>query len=234
MISLIDGDIVTYRCAASCQEGDGVDVAILRADKLMGQILEETQADEYKVFISGGSNFRYDVWSEYKANRRDVPKPPHLQPTREFLVTEWNAEPCDGMEADDALGIAQRKLDTVICSIDKDLLQVPGNHYNFVKQEWKEINERCGFINFYRQLILGDKGDNIPGFDGLFRSKTPKFIQRFYDELESLETEREMYDHCLSLYNGDEETLQRNAQLLYILREEGKYWTKPQNMSEKL
>ena len=42
MIALLDGDLVAYRCAASA-ESDPVDIAIIRADRLMRDILEATE-----------------------------------------------------------------------------------------------------------------------------------------------------------------------------------------------
>ena len=225
MIALIDGDIIAYRCAASCKEDDPSEIAILRADKLMRQILEETQSDSCKTFLSGSSNFRYDIYPEYKANRKDAPRPPHLQPTREFLVTEWNAEVCDGIEADDALGINQTE-ESIVCSIDKDLLQVPGRHYNFVRSEESFVTNVGGLRTLYKQIILGDKTDNVPGFDGKFRQKAPKFVAEWFTFIDDLETEVEMYDFVCGLYK-DKSVVNRNATLLYVLREEGKQWEPP-------
>ena len=241
MIALIDGDIVAYRCSASCKEADPLEISCIRTDRLLSDILQEVEADKYKIFLSGGSNFRYDIYPEYKANRKDKPRPVHLQSTREFMINEWNAELCDGIEADDALGIHQDQIGpyepphegeykTVICSIDKDLLQIPGLHWNFVKKEWADISSIQGLRNFYKQLLLGDRTDNIPGFDGKMRTKLPKFLEFNYYQLDSLENEWDMYDYLVTIYAGDKETLFRNAQLLYIQREENDKWNPPEKL----
>ena len=68
----------------------------------------------------------------------------------EYLVKEYKAEVCDGQEADDALGINQTD-QTIICTIDKDLLMIPGQHYNFVKEEFKTVTYLDGLKHFYMQ-----------------------------------------------------------------------------------
>jgi 5'-3' exonuclease len=109
LLALIDGDICCYRAAASCEptkakpDREPQEVAIMRADELMRRILHETSSDTYKLYIGGSDNFRYKIYPEYKANRLDKPKPEYLQDVRAFLVSEWNAEIVNGMEADDAM-----------------------------------------------------------------------------------------------------------------------------------
>jgi 5'-3' exonuclease len=56
---------------------------------------------------------------------------------------------------------------TVICSIDKDLHQIPGLHYNFVKKEWSQIEPWDGLKWFYQQLLIGDSTDGIKGCSGI-------------------------------------------------------------------
>jgi 5'-3' exonuclease len=120
-LALVDADIVCFRCAAS-SEHDPQDIAEIRVNEMMQKILHDTNAKTYKAFLTGKNNFRYDIYPEYKANRKGKPRPIHLQACRDLLVTQWNAEITDGYEADDALGIEQTKanLDSVICSIDKE------------------------------------------------------------------------------------------------------------------
>ena len=105
-IALIDADIPCYRAAAA-SENDPLDICLMRADKMMRNIIEETSATGYLAFLSGPNNFRKEIYPEYKANRKDVVRPRHLPSVRQFLVSEWNAIVTDGHEADDAIGVAQ-------------------------------------------------------------------------------------------------------------------------------
>lgn len=227
LLALCDGDIVAYRPAASCEKAgpDGVrvpveslEIGIARADELMHRILYETGATSYRIFLSGGENFRHHIYPQYKANRASLPRPEYLQPIREHLVKAWNAEVVVNIEADDAMGIYQTQ-DTIICSIDKDMLQVPGRHYNFVKNEFYDINDVDGRRHFWLQMIMGDRADNVPGYDGLMRQKVPKFLMPKITSLEEATTDEEMEAIVKEMYI-DETQFEINKKLFFILREE--------------
>lgn len=220
MISLIDGDIICYRSAAAA-ENDGVEYALLNTDRLMRTILAETEATSFNAWISASdkSNFRYKENPLYKANRKDKPKPIHLEACRRFLTEEWGAVTVVGAEADDALSIAQDKegvdgvYETVICSIDKDLLQVPGFHYNFVRKEFSQVSYIGGIKFFYKQMLIGDTVDYIQGVVGLGKAKAAKII-------DPLTTEKEMYEVVCNLYK-DPDRFDMNANCLWLYREDG-------------
>lgn len=196
----------------------------------MRRIVHETASDKYQVYISGPENYRYNIDPNYKANRKDTPRPEWLQPVREYLVTDWNAQVCDGIEADDALGIEQTHAgeETVICSIDKDLKQIPGRHYNFVTNEFDYVSPRQALLSFYTQLIMGDRSDNIQGYDGKMRQKVPQFLYPLMDELHGAESEYDMFRVVQEVYELGDEALLRNGQLLYIQRSEGDMWQFPE------
>lgn len=224
--ALIDGDIVAYRCAASCEEDDSPGLAMWRCNDLIERILERVSATGYTVYLSGGENFRKEIDSNYKANRKDKPKPKWLQACREYLVVEWNASVTDGYEADDALAAAQTD-STFICSLDKDLLQVPGMHYNWVKDEEYYITPHQGLYNFWTQTLVGDVADNITGIRGLGPKKTAKLFDPIMEEnLSYEELNRRFYELVAEQYN-DTERLHRNCHLLYIRRAEDDIWVNP-------
>ena len=224
---LVDADIVAYRCAAA-SANDTEAIACWQVSEMMNRILHETNALSYKSFLSGSGNFRYGIYPDYKANRRDLPKPVHLQAVREHLVKAWNSSVTDGIEADDAMGIAQYSLldETCIASIDKDMLMIPGHHYNFVKQEFTHVSPLEGLRNFYKQLIMGDRSDNIPGYDGKMRVKVPQFLQPDMEYIDSYMNEWEMFCHVRDMYNNDEKLL-LSGQCLWIQRREGDLWKFP-------
>lgn len=197
----------------------------------MQRILYETGSTGYLSFLSGSNSFRKELNPEYKANRKDRIEPEYLQPVREHLVVGWQSTIADYVEADDELGIAQTQLDepTIICSIDKDLLQVPGMHYNFVTGVFRTVTELEALHNFYYQIIMGDNSDNIKGFDGIGRAKVPKFLEPTISYLWSLTTEQDMYDFTRDLYqqHGMEDQYEMNAHCLYIHRKTGDKWHAP-------
>lgn len=210
MIALIDADIVNYRVGYTTDdEPEGI--AFARVDEMMDNIVDRTGASEYMAFLTASQDptqFRKLVYPEYKAKRKQ-PKPKHYTAIRKYLVDNWDAEIVSGIEADDALGIHQSP-DTVICSIDKDLLQVEGRHYNFVKDEWHDIDETEGSRRFYTQMIMGDSTDNIKGIPG----KGEKAAMR---ALDGIDLEKDMFDIVRDMYGIDEEMIM-NGQCLWILR----------------
>ena len=240
MQALLDGDLIAYRCAASCEKQGVVTedfgIACARADNLIMNIEDAVNAnDKSQIFLSGGENFRKSIYPEYKANRADQKRPDYLEPLREWLVTKWGAKVTDGIEADDALGIAQTAAEegtTIICSLDKDLLQVPGHHYSWeistskwIKEaSFKNVSPQEGLFNFYWQLVMGDVADNVPGYDGKMRQKVPKFLTPHYEIMQVMETEQELFNYVLELYNLPVHDLLTNGTCLWVQRYEGEDW----------
>ena len=222
MIALIDMDLVVFRCAASA-ENDPLGIAIYRAEELLDNILNKVGATEYKAYISSDTNFRKEIYPEYKAQRSPV-KPVHLLAMKEYAFTKMGAilSP-QGLEADDMLGIEQDKSThtTTICSLDKDLLQIPGNHFQWEigtskwnkPDNWLTQSELEGYRLFYQQAIKGDPTDNIKGIKG----KGKVFAEK---ALADCTTELEMFNVVRDLYGNDEE-FKMNAGCVWILRELG-------------
>lgn len=220
MIALIDMDLVVFRCAASA-ENDEFGIAIYRAEELLDNILTKVEATSYKAYLSSSSNFRKKIYPEYKAHRT-AQKPIHLASLREYAVDKMNAVIApEGLEADDMLGIDQDKQDgtTTICSLDKDLLQIPGHHFQWEIRTttWNKPDtfltqsELEGYRLFYEQCIKGDATDNIKGIPKMGKVRATK-------ELEGCTTELEMFNKVRELYGNDDE-FKMNAGCLWILRE---------------
>ena len=216
MKALIDMDLIAFRCAASA-ENDSAEIAIYRMNELLDIILSATEATEYRAFLTGKKNFRKTIYPEYKANRTQ-PKPKYLSDCREYACEHMGAEITDhDLEADDYLGIHQTE-DTIICSLDKDLLQIAGNHFQWAisGKGWSKPNtfieqtELEGLRLFYEQCLKGDSSDNVKGINGVGDAKARKFLK-------DCTTEKEMLDVVLKMYPHEEEFL-LNAQCLWILR----------------
>jgi DNA polymerase-1 len=205
--ALLDGDIYAFRVACTT-ENDNEAIAVYRVNEMIENTLAEVEASEYKLFLTSPDNFRKHVYPEYKANRTAT-KPKHLQFLKDYLVESWQGQVAERMEADDYLGINQHE-SSIICSIDKDLLQVPGKHYNIVKKEFYEVDEETGFRNFYTQLLTGDTSDNIKGIAGIGPVKAKKALTGYFTEQGMFSVVREMYQN--------DEWMIMNGQCLWILR----------------
>ena len=212
--ALIDGDVIVYR--AGFAGNDKLEASLGNVKLLLKAILNTLETDDYQVYISSDdkSNFRYVVakTQEYKGNRKNASRPNYYKEIRKYLKEKWGAEEVSGMEADDALGIAQNE-STIMCSIDKDLNMVPGWHYNFVTKEKYYIQDddnlnlsidkkgkrktykldRGGLKWFYAQTLLGDICDNIPGIRGLGPVAVDNILKNCYTEKEMIDTVWEIY-----------------------------------------
>ena len=222
---LIDGDILTYRAAYSC-EGQPLEDAEDKIDEMVTDIMRDTAFDEtseaYDIFITGGGNFRYDIQPTYKANRSGKPKPEHLADLRDYLVRSYGATVSNGQEADDDIATRATQLgrDAIIASIDKDFLQVPCWHYNINKKTLVQVAPHEGLVFFYTQILMGDAADNVIGLKGVGPVRAGKMLG-------GITTEKELYDACVAAYGGDVGKVVENARLLWLRREEGQVWFPP-------
>ena len=114
--------------------------------------------------LGSATNFRYSISSTYKSNRRKYRRPAGYAKLREWLSETWPIVRYKNLEADDAIGISEKK-DDVIVSGDKDLKTIPGLH--LLDEEIVEITERQADMNFYKQILVGDRADNFFGCPGI-------------------------------------------------------------------
>ena len=128
---LIDADTLAY-VAAIMAEGLDDSSARYNVDEMLENVLIDCNDSDYICYLTGDNNFRYKVYPEYKANRKDMVKPTYLPVTRQRLIDEYNAIVSVDCEADDLVGIEHFKRDCepTIVSIDKDLDQFYGWHWN--------------------------------------------------------------------------------------------------------
>lgn len=181
----------------------------------------------YTTFLTGNKNFRVHVDPEYKANRKDVKKPEHLPAIRKYLQTHHFAQVSEGCEADDFFGQAcldakKENMEPIVVSIDKDLNQIAGIHYNFVRDELYVVTERQADKVFWRQMLEGDRADNITGINQVGPKKAAGMIPHSNKETLKMDndTAKEVVIGQYKKEFGDEweEKYNKNCDLLWIWR----------------
>lgn len=221
-LALLDGDIITYRIAFTTQDVDEK-IVLSRINSYLDNILFDSGASDYVVFLTGGNNYRKLIYPDYKANRTQE-KPKHYELIRTYLMDHEAAVMCEDEEADDVMGYSQTE-DTIICSIDKDLDQIPGRHFNFVKNKHYEITPEEGMAFFYSQLLTGDRVDNIPGLPKVGPAKAKKILGEWTNEQDAKTKTLAAYQEFLGL---DEEKARERinliGKLLYIRRQPSEMW----------
>ena len=139
--------------------------------------------DDLFIAVKGIGNFRKDLYPKYKANRPPLKEDlkEALTYAHEYIVDKHNAVMANGMEADDLVSIwayecMDSGTDYEVVGIDKDLLQIPGHHYNFVKNQHQYVSEDDANYNLMRQCLVGDSSDNIPGIKGIGPKKADRIL----------------------------------------------------------
>lgn len=218
--AIIDADSLIYAVGFSSNDVEEA-IAKSRLEAMMIELCMDLDCEDYVGFLTGKGNFRNDiaVTVPYKG-QRVADKPIHYQALRDHLIGSWGFTVTEGIEADDAVGIAAYALkedESIIVHIDKDLNQFRGWHYNYRKKEKYYVSEFEGLVNFYTQILTGDRIDNIVGLKGIGPVKAKKLLK-------DCTTEQELYKAVLEAYEGDKDRVTENAQLLWLQRFEGDIW----------
>jgi len=148
------------------------------------------------VFDSPGATFRDALYPAYKSNR--PPMPPELAAQIDLVPKVIGAFGISslrvqGVEADDLIATLTRKasatdLQVVICSSDKDLMQLIGPGISMldamknrlvgpsgVQEKWGVPPERVGDL----LALVGDAVDNVPGVPGIGPKTAAALIAEF-------------------------------------------------------
>ena len=227
-VALVDADVLTYQIGYGADD-DEESHAVTTLDGFICDLMLFDLPDVYnfEFYITGKDkstpNYReaIAVTQPYKGNREGTRKPVHLQALRDRLTDYWNASVAVGEEADDSISKRMTQLgDAAICvSIDKDLDTVQGWHYNFRKEILYYVDEFEALYNFYTQLLVGDRVDNIRGVSGIGVKKAAKL-------LDELTTEKQMWDVCVEAHGSYDRALE-DAQLLHMRRKDDELWQPP-------
>jgi len=149
------------------------------------------------VFDAKGSNFRHQMFPDYKANR----SPAHddliiqIEPLYKIIRAMGFHFLCEeGVEADDVIATlsrfaTQNDIETIIASSDKDLFQLVGGNIKQLDMKGKlyseaEVEEKMGVRpNQILDLLAltGDSVDNIPGVPSVGPKTAAKWLEQYSD-----------------------------------------------------
>lgn len=143
------------------------------ADETMSIILKNCSCDAYIGFIKGKdtTKSRVTINPEYKANRSHVP-PQWWEFVKEYLISSWGVIEVNNLEVDDAVNITRLTIpDSFIVAIDGDLLGLQGTHFKWrlkdsLNGEWITVTKDQAVHKFWKDMIVGQVGDNIKGLPG--------------------------------------------------------------------
>lgn len=163
-------------------------------------------------FTGRRNSFRYDLLKEafpdeasrqYKAKRKTKRSPSGLTAVKLEMLKFYKGEIHYEYESDDVVEMKKRvdPNNVILVALDKDVwANIPGKHWNYYenkrygkKPHWVTISKDEANYNQYKQVITGDKSDNVPGLYGIGDKKAAKYIQIGM-------TEEELWDGVLEAY----------------------------------
>ncbi len=218
LTTIIDGDSIPYIVAWKYNDNDPNDLerVLDTTDKFVENILNSTGAHHYVGFLGSGRTFRHELDPEYKAKR---PSSTQSYLTwggviKAHLRDKWGFVPVKDLEADDAVAIMQYHLgfeNSTIAHNDKDLGQVPGNHFNIASKKREYVEELEAYRRLCMQYITGDPTDNVKGIKG----KGKVFAEKLLDGAES---RIEMLRRVIKAYTqfSTKEEMVKNFRLLKL------------------
>lgn len=192
---LIDADIAIYKATTANEvpinwEGDlwtlHCDLSKVKCDidDFVENIMEQAKADHVTMCISHQNNFRKMLNPEYKANRKATRKPMCFVPAKEYVMKNYHYEIQPWLEADDVIGILatyDNGEERIVVSEDKDLLTIPGMHWDIKNQTlWEQDKDTADYL-FYKQALTGDSVDNYQGCPGIGPKKAEKILNECED-----------------------------------------------------
>lgn len=188
IVALIDGDVIAYRAAAVCEEGDPDDV-IQAIRNFVGQWARDIEATRSFVLVSEGENFRHDVYPDYKQNRVGKPTPKFAQAAKEWMRSNYHQVLSDPkLEADDRLSLYAtedhgRDEVRVIITTDKDMKQVPAYVYNpdYSVLIDRYTQDECMQMLFF-QWACGDRVDGYNGINNFGVEKYRKWLRELLED----------------------------------------------------
>jgi 5'-3' exonuclease len=232
-IGLLDGDIFLYAiCFPKKQTEEEIKLMGNQLDRSLNDVINElnnylidtlitTNCRYYKGFLSGKS-FRKDIATikEYKGNRTQE-KPKYFNEIKQYLIEQWGFYQDNELryEADDLIAswnkvYMLKEWNPIIITIDKDMDQLAGTHYNPRKKELYSISEGQANYLLWHQVITGDPTDSIKGIEGIGKIGASKILQNKIDHEYKLAT-IEAYISKYDLKNGIN-NFTENFNLVYL------------------
>lgn len=224
-------------------------ILLRHLDTITAACVEKFGRCDFRYFLSGSNNFRYNVASRvpYKGNRLPESRPLHYTAIRQYLEEHWNPSISDGCEADDEISIAAEQAaaqhkDTCVVSIDKDLDQIGGWHYNPNKKVFYQQDRDSALLYLYQQILSGDSTDNIPGCYRIGAERAETLITSWTEDYEGIsrQVEQNLWRNIVGTYIAStgkrgcpyteeeaESVAIETARLVYIQRAPYELWNPP-------
>lgn len=186
--TLIDADSLLYK--AAYREPTNIEKAYLEfcgeVSKSRSAIFNKVQyvkgdTATYELVFTKGSNFRYDIYQEYKASRTG--KMDGVDDLLKLISNRLETTVIAGIEADDYVIAKAKVINCSIACIDKDIIKAsPVETYDYNKNIWNPANSTKDIEQWYLyQALMGDSTDNIKGAKGVGKVGARKIVNQLLE-----------------------------------------------------
>ena len=191
----IDSDSCIFKACHRYKDNWNIELAYMDFMFQIGTIQNKcyqrlAKIEEIKICLTSSTNFRYDIYPEYKANRKKIVDKDALQlkervkELKKVIYQRVKSLVLVGSvwEADDYM-IQLSEKGWILAAIDKDVINASRTScYDYNKSEWIDGKDIADIAEWYLiQAITGDSTDGIPGVKGVGKVGASKFIQEIKD-----------------------------------------------------
>ena len=179
MTLLIDADWLIYSSCCSCEQDVkwNENLHTLHCDERDIHEMIDSRIDYYQTIADDKSDvvmcfteyptFRHQIFSDYKANRKNKRKPLALYAMVEQIKQRYESVSYTGLEGDDVLGLlatSKRYSNPIVVSPDKDMKTVPCTL--IASDDMELITKKKADRHWMLQALTGDTTDNFKGLIG--------------------------------------------------------------------
>ena len=166
--------------------------------QMLLNLVSQRKPDYLCMVIDSGDEtvFRKEIFSEYKANRKERPEDFLPQEQRILQIVRDAGVPIfakPGYEADDLIATISKRLcdqdyEIFVVSKDKDLRQIINDCTKLYDVQGDEVmdlkglEEKCGYTPAEAieiQTLIGDNIDNVPGIPGVGEKTALKLVKKY-------------------------------------------------------
>ena len=228
MTLLIDADWLIYSSCCSCEQDIKWDdhLHTLHCDERDIHEMIDSRIEYYQTIADDKTDvvmcfteyptFRHQIFSDYKANRKNKRKPLALYAMVEQIKQRYESVSYTGLEGDDVLGLlatSKRYSNPIVVSPDKDMKTVPCTL--IASDDMELITKKKADRHWMIQSLTGDSTDNFKGLIGCGPVTADKILG-------DAKTLPDMWDKVVKAYEKKKQSFTDallTARLSRILRE---------------
>lgn len=188
---IIDGDMFLYRASFSTEveiKWDEDTWTLHSSEKesqhsfdscLMSVVRKLDKDAEFILAFSDTENYRYDIFPNYKSNRKNTRKPLGLKALRSWAIESYDSRVFPRLEADDVCGIMATEDPTFVAvSGDKDFGTLPITWYNMLRDTMHSVTPEEADKFHFIQTLAGDPTDGYMGVKGIGTKTAEKILEK--------------------------------------------------------